>query len=312
MNRNYIFIIGLLLVMISLWGFYPSLWLPIVVCIVPMFVLVFIHGERIDIYSGRRLGVFVSVKGNALSLVGAFFVPGRITEILKPLYFLKKKSLPFTEGVSVLVVERTYDLLAVLCMGLIGLLSFSISDGGYLSLSRNIAIFTILTIVVVLAVSLIYPHICERIIRLLPFYKIRDQLQSLFIAFKEGVGYGIRLWPVFLTVSVWVGSWLIYWLFLQFDMGPKLELNQALYVFLIGTLGVTITITPGGLGTFEAAIVLILQRYGYDFDSALASAVGLRIIAMLPNVLIVSYVVFFEGYDFIRSRNEIKELKVED
>ncbi|HIF15087.1 MAG TPA: hypothetical protein EYQ86_07155, partial [Bacteroidetes bacterium] len=75
-----------------------------------------------------------------------------------------------------------------------------------------------------------------------------------------------------------------------------------LVVFLVATFGLTATVTPGGLGTFEAAVALLLQHYGYPLEVAFASAVGLRLVAFIPNAIVALYVTLVEGFDFMRAR----------
>ncbi len=100
----------------------------------------------------------------------------------------------------------------------------------------------------------------------------------------------------------WLGGWALYWFYLQWDGGVSLTVYQALVVFLVGTFGLTITVTPGGLGTFEAAVALLLQHYGYPLEVAFASAVGLRLVAFIPNAIVALYVTLVEGFDFMRAR----------
>jgi len=100
--------VGAALLVISMLGFSywysPAVWISITACMIPALIIAIAHGERINILSGRRLGMMNATKGNSLALVGAFFVPGRVTEVLKPLYYYKTRQLPISVGVSVLIV----------------------------------------------------------------------------------------------------------------------------------------------------------------------------------------------------------------
>ena len=172
--------------------------------------------------------------------------------------------------------------------------------------SLTIALSLILLLVIVVALR--FPDTIEKLVGILPFQALQKFIVSSFHSFREGLAHGVRYWSILLTLLVWTGSVGLYWLFLQLDGGVDLGINQIVIVFLIATLGITITITPGGLGTFEAAVTLILQQYGYNFDTALASAIGLRLVAFLPNALIAAYVVLFEGFDFVKARKQAEAL----
>jgi len=304
-------IVTLLLILLALaytcW-FYPKVWIAIFACMVPAFLIAMIHGERINIFSGRKLGLITAAKGNALALVGAFLVPGRVTEILKPWYFYKTRHLPMPAGVSVLVVERIFDVIAVTGLSVVAIYFIALPPSNLDSLISNLVLVVAIVLLLVLVLTLRFPILVERLIGRLPFESVRKFIQSTFLSFRENMAYGLGYWSILLTISVWAGSVGLYWLFLQYDGGVNLDFTQSLVVFLIGTLGITITITPGGLGTFEAAVTIILQQYGYDFEAALASAIGLRLVAFFPNAIIVSYVVLYEGIDFVRARREAEEL----
>jgi uncharacterized membrane protein YbhN (UPF0104 family) len=174
-----------------------------------------------------------------------------------------------------------------------------------------VIIFAIILACILLAIFFL-PQYFEKIISSIPYSRIRNFILTSFHAFRDGFSHGLSYWSTFLTAAVWVGSLGLYWLFLQFDGGIDLDFGQALIVFIVGTLGISITITPGGIGTFEAAIVFILQYYGYSIESAMASAIGLRMVAFLPNALIASYAVVYEGFDFVTARREAKALGLND
>lgn len=295
------------MLLFSYW-YSPAVWISIAACIIPALIIAIAHGERINILSGGRLGMLNAVKGNSLALVGAFFVPGRVTEVLKPLYYYKTRQLPISVGVSVLIVERIFDVIAVIAIALIALNFITLPSQGLSSTITNLTIALSLILLLVIVIALRFPDTVVKLVGVLPFQALQKFIVSSFHSFREGLAYGVRYWSILLTLLVWTGSVGLYWLFLQLDGGVDLEINQIVIVFLIATLGITITITPGGLGTFEAAVTLILQQYGYDFDTALASAIGLRLVAFLPNALIAAYVVLFEGFDFVKARKQAEAL----
>ncbi len=291
----------------SYW-YSPRVWISITACFIPALLIAFAHGERINILTGRKLGMLYATKGNSLALVGAFFVPGRLTEILKPLYYHRTRQLPISAGVSVVVVERIFDIIAVIGIAFIALNFVDLPSKALSASMTSLTIMLSLCLMVVIYIALRFPAFIEKTIARLPFESLRQFTESSFRAFREGLAHGVRYWSIVLTMLVWAGSVGLYWLFLQFDGGAVLELDQILVVFLVATLGITITLTPGGLGTFEAAVTLILQHYGYPFEAALASAIGLRLVAFFPNALIAGYVVLFEGFDFVKARKQAEAL----
>lgn len=299
----------LVLAMLAFCYWYsPGVWISIAACFIPALVIAVAHGERINILSGGKLGMLNATKGNSLALVAAFFVPGRVTEILKPFYYYKTRQFPISAGISVLIVERIFDVIAVVAIALIALNFIALPSHGLFSKMTSLTITLSLCLFAIILVALKFPAAIEKLVMCLPFEALRKFAVSSFQSFREGLAHGVRYWSILLTVLVWSGSVGLYWLFLQFDGGVDLGINQIVIVFLIATLGITITITPGGLGTFEAAVTLILQQYGYEFEAALATAIGLRLVAFFPNALIAGYVVLFEGFDFAKARKQAEAL----
>ena len=295
----------------SAW-FYPAIWVSIATCIVPAFIIAVIHGERINIFSGRKLGMMTATKGNSLALVGSFFIPGRMTEILKPFYFFKTRQLSISAGISILVVERIFDVGALVALALLAASFIDLPSQSFSGAIANLIIFASILLLLVVLIAFLFPNVIEKLIKRLPAASLRRFLESSFVSFRHGLAFGFSYWSIILTVAVWTGSVGLYWLFLQFDGGVQLGISQSLIVFLIGTLGITITITPGGIGTFEAAVALILQQFGYGFEEALASAIGLRVIVFIPNAIIAGYVIVFEGFSFVKARKLAAEIGADD
>ncbi len=55
-----------------------------------------------------------------------------------------------------------------------------------------------------------------------------------------------------------------------------------LNVFIISAIALSIPFAPGSLGTFEAALVFSLGRYGVEPNQAMAVAILIRVIQYLP------------------------------
>jgi uncharacterized protein (TIRG00374 family) len=87
-----------------------------------------------------------------------------------------------------------------------------------------------------------------------------------------------------LSLLTWTASYLIFYVVIGLIGTIGLSPAQILLVFVAGTLGFVVTVTPGGLGTYEGAIMLALGSFGYDAADALAIALLLRIANLLPAI----------------------------
>lgn len=139
-------------------------------------------------------------------------------------------------------------------------------------------------------------------IAFMPGEKIKGFISQLYLDFRRAMTGSFTWYQLCLTLSVWCLSWMCYWLYLKFDGGPDISLIQSLIIFVIGTLGVTFVITPGGIGSYEAIMTYTLTGYHYPTELAFASAIGLRLMIILPNLIVAAYIFFYEGMDFLNHR----------
>lgn len=263
-----------------------------------LFIVLILNAERIDIFSNKKLGIFHAAKGNALAAIGSLLVPGRVTELLKPIYYKTKVNLSISEGLSIVLLERIFDIFIVTLM-LLGLALFMPTYGIGQYIPPYLLISIILAFTLLLILVAFYPYFFTNIIRIITRGRLRAWLIEMFDHFHKGLPQGLSIKQVLLTITVWFGSWLTYWIFLQFDGQIALSWSASLSVFLAATFGLALTITPGGIGTFEAIVSTLLITYGYTWESALISTIGLRIASFLPNLILALYTVCFEGFDLI-------------
>ncbi|MEE8057575.1 MAG: lysylphosphatidylglycerol synthase domain-containing protein, partial [Pseudomonadales bacterium] len=151
-------------------------------------------------------------------------------------------------------------------------------------------------LVAVLSLFILKPELTRSIIRMFP-KGIGEWLLKAYDHFYDGLHLGFGIWQLFLTGVVWLGALFAYWIFLQLDGSVALGWNSVLIVYLVATLGLTVTVTPGGLGTFEAVVSAVLVAYGYTWESAFLSSIGLRIAGTLPIAVLALYTIFIDGFD---------------
>jgi uncharacterized protein (TIRG00374 family) len=73
---------------------------------------------------------------------------------------------------------------------------------------------------------------------------------------------------------------------IQSDASAQVTVAEAFVAFSVGRLGSFIPVTPGGLGTVDAAITAILAAFGADESSALAAVMVWRAATFFPQIFI--------------------------
>lgn len=278
--------------------------MPILVSASALFPVLFLNGERISLIASRKVSLLHAAKGNALAVAGAYIVPGRVTELLKPAYFKMHCALPLSVGVSVVLAERVFDLLALLILVLFALALLPSTKGLNLGVSSDLLLFACLALLLLTALLAYRGDYLRVIISWLPASRIKVALTNCIADFGGAFEEGLSVYQVTLSFLVWVGSGLSYWLFLNFDGGPSVAISDALLVFIVGSIGLTVTFTPGGLGTFEAAVAFTLTFFDYTADQSIVSALGLRLAGTLPTIVVALYTLATEGVDLLTRLRE--------
>jgi uncharacterized protein (TIRG00374 family) len=224
-------------------------------------------------YFLKAVGISAPGKTSAivfLASLSMIMVPGRVGELAKPFFLREKLGTPVRLSAPVVVVERIMDLLAVLLLGVWGLIFVPY---GWL---------IILVVLVGLVASL------------------------TFLASSKGVGLLVRLplirrWesvladsnralqtlfsPKVMTVAVllgalsWIAPGLGFWLVLQ-GLGASVSVPMAVSIFSAATLIGSVSMLPGGLVSTESSMLLLLTQVGLGTVTALASVLIIRVCSL--------------------------------
>ncbi|THB64856.1 MAG: UPF0104 family protein [Desulfovibrio sp.] len=109
-----------------------------------------------------------------------------------------------------------------------------------------------------------------------------------------------------LTVLVWLAFSSVVFLGVLWMGGLELNFSQVLTVFVVSSLGYAVPASPGGLGVYEAAFVLAMGWFGVAREEALALALTLHFMVLVPPILAALYVLAESGLSMkaIREKGE--------
>jgi uncharacterized protein (TIRG00374 family) len=281
----------------------------VLVLLVPVnFVFRAIRWDCLLKHEKKGVSFFNRFAGNAVGFAVTFLFPGRLGELVKPLYLAQKEGLKKGFVIGTVVVERMFDLFNM-CF-LLGV--FFLSRPLYTSIFNleidqeaysNLALWGIIGIaiaVVILLVSLALYFFKEKTLRVFAFFlkplsrRWRDTIMGLIDEFIQGLKFFHSVGDVFVyifwSLVVWVNITFFYWVWLvAFDVRvPFFYIFP--YVFLT-MVGASIP-TPGMAGGFDW-----FSKYGlttlYGIEANLAVGMTLVVHAIQ---LAVTYVV---GYGIL-------------
>tara|TARA_Y100000590_G_scaffold185628_1_gene211549 strand:+ start:6556 stop:7503 length:948 start_codon:yes stop_codon:yes gene_type:complete len=225
----------------------------------------------------RGLGKSLSFKSTFLVYLcgNAFAIsPGRLGEVLRSFYLKRLHGIPASETAPTIIVERFFDVLAILVIAL--------TCGLIIGTQPEIIFFGFGIIGVFL--GLMYKkNYLKKILEKtqnLPFGKkisfaLLDSLDTMYVLLKPKIF--IKLF--FLSVISWiVGSFVVYFSLLAF--GINLDVFNSTFIHVVSTIVGSATFLPGGIGATEGGLLGLFHLQGISYNDAIGPMLLIRIIIL--------------------------------
>lgn len=274
----------------------------------PLSVLSFwIQAPRLALIAGSPVSVRSAFIANSISATLFNILPGRASELLKPLVLNMRDGITIARGLSTLVAERLLDtgcVLLMLCVALAGSASRFVPGLGESAIFPSAVLMV--AVLVLLAIS-VWPGLFRRIIDALPSDRLRHHSNEVLVSMQRVGNMRTLAIPALFTIASWATAYVNVIVASHFLGETPLDPSQALVVMLAGTLGMVVTIAPGGLGTFEAAIVAALTAFNYSVADSLVMAVVLRVAMIMPALPFTAWYLAHGGVEFARRAIEWRD-----
>ncbi|HUB76139.1 MAG TPA: lysylphosphatidylglycerol synthase transmembrane domain-containing protein [Solirubrobacteraceae bacterium] len=224
-------------------------------------------------------------------LVGYLFnnvMPARAGEVARVASLTRNSSTPAAEIVGTVIVERAYDVFAVLLIFFCA--APFLPHVSWIAPAAILAAVAAAGLAGVVAILAIYgerplhwlARPLARVPRLTPS-RIEHHVQML----ANGLS-GLRDWRVAVEGLIWsLAAWITtaLWAWLVLLAFHQLGFSAGVLVMVAVGLSMIIPSPPAAIGVFEAAGVLALQAFGIDRTGALPYAIVLHISNFVPLVL---------------------------
>ena len=238
------------------------------------------------------------VTGYLAYLAGFAFTatPGKVGELLR-IRYLAPQGVPPWRVLAAFVFERAFDLVVVLLLSA-------------LAISQNdIFIFVFAFVVAILSVILVAvrnPAWLTRAAVYMRIYRL-PKLSRIFKTVRDGLS-GCRIWvtlpDILLSMLLGAVAWIItsfsfVWLLDQ--LGVSIPVLSALAIYPLAMLAGAASMLPGGVGSTEAVIVLLLSLFDVPLETALLAAIGIRISSMWFAIICGLFALGFLEFIFSRT-----------
>ncbi len=198
--------------------------------------------------------------------------PGKMGEAIRSVY-LRPHGVAYADSLAALFVERLLDVVAVLLLGL--LVTWFFSDVWWPSVCAAILIVAIFAAV---SSPALRQSICARLDRSRSsrVRRFGGQLRSLLQSSEALLSSKMLAGGVVLGLVAWGAEGIGFYLIvraLEFDVAVP----AAIGVYAAGMLIGGLSFIPGGLGSTEASMVVMLSLLGMDVSSAIAATIVCRV-----------------------------------
>lgn len=249
-------------------------------------------------------------RATAIGMMINNVLPARAGELARAFALTREvPRVPFSTSVASLVVDRLFDAVVLLALGLVAFMDPAfpanakiagqpLADWALGGIALTGAMLAIVYLLVFFPRALIVTfEIFSR--RISP--KLEERGRVALQRFSDGLSVmrsPRRFFLVFLwTLVHWLISGLGTWLgFLA--VGMDLPFSAALFVQTVTGFGVALPSAPGFFGVFEAIAVLTLAVYGVSAALATSWAIGFHILTFIPITVMGAYYFVHLGMHF--------------
>ena len=231
----------------------------------------------------------------AIGFMANNILPFRAGELVRVIAVTRLAGVRFSSALSSVAVERIFDGLAVVALLSVALLASDLPAGvavGGVSVASVARAGGLMGLAALAAAGLVvaFPLAAEGLIRrLLPAGRFTDRLVGLIDGLRQGLAAlrspallaGVVLWSLVLWL---VNAWAFHIAFAAFEI--PVDFLGAMLLQGILVFGISVQLTPGFVGQFEAALVAALALYGVPNDVASSYAITFHGTTFLPIILL--------------------------
>lgn len=254
------------------------------------FILIFFLSIRFScLIVNKKLDYTSPFQAYLLSVGLNSFLPGRISEFIKITYLKEWADIPVSSSSVALLIERGIDAVFLASFLLLGL--------GTLWIDIN-EVYIVAAMLVGGALMYFlskYESFSIRTVSFIANDKVRIFIEKVIHSLCITIRSKGFLWAFIISALTWVGSYVFVYVSLLIMLGDSINASSALIVFSAMAIGRAIPGLPGGVGTYEAAIIIAMEYLGFSFSESLVTALTLHCSQLLLVTMVSLFVMGKKG-----------------
>ncbi len=235
----------------------------------------------------KKCSYKTSMEASMLSLVANNFIPAKIGEISKIFYLNKKENIKKNRGLSILIFEKFGDIIA-LCILLISSSFVYLSNKKYYLISIAMLLLCIVFIIFLKKYNVLLKKFTKKIknkkIKVYFYLFIKELSFNLYnISFLKLIFISLALWLLYVLTNI---------IFFRYAVFLDIDILKIFTISMIAFAAISLPLTPGGIGTFQAVFIFMLSPYGISKENIIASTFILQLLYILPSLLYLFYMFY--------------------
>jgi len=233
-------------------------------------------GFRWKYLSNFKCGLLASFESIVISGLLNFILPAKLGEISKIAYLKKVYKLRVSHGTHLLIFERLLDivLLAILATYVVFDIFSNLKMYWYFS-------FIIMTVIFVSFL------IKSQTINILINRFFTHSVAVFLTEVKSGLSGQLNISRIIVstlyTLIIWASFFLTVYIFLNYVADFNLPFKAIFTVFVISSIAMSLPLTPGGVGVYQAGVVFSLGLFNIPQEEALVAGIALHLILLIPS-----------------------------
>lgn len=256
----------------------------------------------------------------AIGYMGNNIYPARAGEILRAVILKIKAGVAISSSLATIIIERVFDGVVMLAFVFLNLpeLATLTSSSGFVGSIQALAFWGAIAFIGALLIFILaamFPSLSSRIMdwliaHLLPkrWQETASSLTHRFLSGLEALRSPRDSLMIFFTsVVIWLLETGLYWLVLQVFQIRDVNFFGLMLMNGIANLVTTIPSAPGYIGTFDAAIIALLQAYSVPGAVAAGYTLVLHGALWLPITLVGAIFFMREGLSLTKAMESAKK-----
>jgi len=242
-------------------------------------------------------------------------IPARAGEIARAYALTRETTVPFATSLASLAVDRLFDMVVLLGLGLAALLDPAFPSDARVAGQTlgHLAQGSIVLVVVLVAGLYMLAIFPSQLVRAFEIFArrvspaVEERGKNALVRFSAGLSV-LKSPKRFLAVLWWtIAHWLVnalaFWLGFR-AVGIDLGFAAALFLQMLVAIGVALPSAPGFFGVFEKLATVGLAIYGIPATAATSWAIGFHILSFIPITVIGIYYFSRLGLSFRELRTQ--------